>query len=158
MGNISRSDMEFGAMLLYNHAEKYNTIKICDYLNSVLVKCKIDKNDSMVDRIFKLYIIHRRTNEFYTSVYSKNIRSQGDIIDILTYKQSNDYDINILAKVLYYKYGKYKSAFLERQINKLINVPECYPLDLYEEYIVFDIGSGGDASFIPHPLTNNYEP
>ena len=136
MENFSLQEFELCAQCLY-----YKEILEQDYsviiprLNNILMKC-YGINENIIEEIFCKYIINKTATEvFYKS--SVRFHKADDIIDLIVFKQSQDMDINLLAKVKCYKYGKVsdgRKKFLKWQIDKLILNNKFDMLNEYRKY------------------------
>lgn len=116
-------------------------------LNRILLRCDEEK-ESMIEEIFSKYIIYKNATEVYHQYFSK-VFSANEITNVLIFKQSQDPEINILAKVKCYKYGRIndnRKKFLKWQIDKLL-LGSCF--EMMEEYKIYQMENGIKDYLIP---------
>ena len=146
MERFSKSEYEFCANLLKDGILKYDLNDIIKHLNEILRKC-CQNTDNTIDSVFKSFILKSDIDCVYGLLCGNTqIKDRNTIIDIITFKQSSDIDITILAKIMYRKYGKFYHDWLDWQIRRLL---DCYSINLKEEYISYRISIGKDYNSIP---------
>lgn len=130
--------------------------KILPKLNDMLGRCYQDKYNNIIEEIFCKYITNHTATDVFHKV-SKSFFSVDDITKIIIFKQSADSEINLLAKVKCYKYGKlgdWRKDFLKWQIDKLILNDK---IDMEEEYKNYKLSQGSLECVVPSIIIKNLE-
>lgn len=104
-------------------------------LNNILKRCSPPYKD-VIEETFCNYVIYKTaTDVFHKS--SLRFRSADEIISMIIFKQSSDEDINLLAKIKCYKYGRINDGrkdFLKWQIDRLLLNNNFNMLYEYKKY------------------------
>lgn len=151
MEKFSLPEFELCAQCVYYKEileQDYSTI--LSRLNNILMRC-YEPNKNIVEEIFCKYIINKTATEVLHKSSTK-FHSADGIIDVIIFKQSQDVDINLLAKVKCYRYGKIsdgRKKFLKWQIDKLIL---NNGFDMLEEYRNYKEENGIKDYAIPNMI------
>lgn len=154
------SKPEFELCLQYmNYSEiietDYSGIK--EKLFSILSRCSNYRGNDFVEIVFRHYILCNSASEVYVKIQKPNtIMKVDDITKIIVYKQSEDIDINILAKIKCKSFpiNKRYFPFLDLQIDKLFIENN---MDLVECYKALMMSEGITDFILPNMLTKSFE-
>lgn len=123
-----------------------------DFFNAfinILNKCIINDSDDRKTKIFKTFIICGGMSN--TIKETHNEFCNNEISDTLFFKQVDDIEITLLAKMLYLNNGTKYKEFLERQINIiLIN----HKINIKDEYIKWKLSVGESSQSIYNRISN----
>lgn len=114
-------------VLFSNHSEDFP-----ERMLSLIKKCTIQPTDDRTTQIFKYYLMSGSVGNFNKSRPIKV--KKGELSDTLFYKQANDIEITLLAKILYSECGTPFNEFLKWQVNVILKQGF---IDVENEFIKF---------------------
>ena len=121
--------------LYYKEILEQDYSGILPQLNNILKRCS-PPYKNIIEETFCNYVICKTASDvFYKS--SMRFLSVDEITAMIIFKQSTDEDINLLAKIKCYKYGRISDArkdFLKWQIDRLLLNNSFDMLSEYKNY------------------------
>lgn len=147
MAHLDEEDYKILVEILHSGILQCNLWRMFDFVKDIQNECCKPQED-IVESIFRQYI---REGNFY-NIKIKYKKKNSDIRDIIVYRQSKNYNINIIAKMMYRKYGKEKADFLDWQITKLLHEKE---IDMANEYKMYLLSIGHSESDCDYLLSKN---
>lgn len=148
---------EIYAELIHSGAFKYDLRSMFNDLESIREECLIQCDD-LTEYIFRDFIYNGKIEyslESYVRAHNANVRydaARNFIVETLVFKQSQNQDINILAKLTYRRYGKDYKCFLDWQLEKLAAGKE---IDILEEFTAYKNSTGHEIR-TPDILKQNF--
>lgn len=120
-----------------------------DAFVNILNKCAINKNDDRKTEIFKSFIIYGGMTNTIKETHNRFCNKE--ISDTLFYKQVDDIEITLLAKMLYFDSGTKYKDFLKWQIDViLIN----HKINVKDEYLKWKLSTGESSQTIYDRISN----
>lgn len=124
---MDRDNTDIVARIIKAGALRCNLWKLMEVLSSYQEKCKIQKDDDLITKVFKYFIVYGRISDICSLVGM----SQDKISDILFFKQCGDIELTLMAKYIYSISGTKFNAFLKLQVKVIL---EQGKVDIKKEY------------------------